>query len=295
VTLAVCALPGNGAFAARLGTDSLGLEYRRFPDGESYLRFTAPCAGREVALVCTLNDPDTKVLALLFAARTARELGATRVGLVAPYLSYMRQDHRFKDGEAITSTHFAALISGAFDWLVTVDPHLHRHRSLADVYRIPAHAVSAAPALAAWIRANVAEPLVVGPDSESEQWAAEVAAAAGAPHVVLAKTRRGDRDVAIEAPSLERWRARNAVLVDDIISSAHTMATAARVLARQGLQAPVCVGVHAVFAASALDTLRAAGVSRVVTTNTIRHETNAIDVSDLVAVALDQAGVRPRG
>jgi ribose-phosphate pyrophosphokinase len=289
MTLAVCALPGNEAFAERLGADPLGLAFRRFPDGESYLRFTGPCAGRDVALVCTLNDPDTKVMALLFAARTARELGATRVGLVAPYLCYMRQDERFNDGEAITSTHFAALISDAFDWLVTVDPHLHRHRSLDALYRIPARVVSAAPALAAWIRTNVPEPLIVGPDSESEQWATEVAAAAGAPHVVLSKTRRGDREVAIEAPALARWQARNPVLVDDIISSAHTMATAARVLARQGMRLPVCLGVHAIFAAGADEALRAAGVSRVVTTNTVQHESNAIDVTALVAVALDQA------
>jgi hypothetical protein len=66
----------------------------------------------------TLNAPDDKTLALLFAARTARELGATSVGLVAPYLAYMRQDRRFVAGEAITSVHFAALVSTAVDWLV---------------------------------------------------------------------------------------------------------------------------------------------------------------------------------
>jgi ribose-phosphate pyrophosphokinase len=286
----ICALPGNEAFAERLraalDAPAVELDCRRFPDGESYLRFKQDLAGREIALVCTLNDPDRKALPLLFAARTARELGASSVGLVAPYLAYMRQDRRFQDGEAVTSVHFAALLSQAFDWLVTVDPHLHRRGSLSEIYSIPGKVVAAAPAMAQWIQANVSEPLVVGPDSESEQWVAEVAAACKAPHAVMSKTRLGDRRVEIEAPPLSRWKDRTPVLLDDIISSARTMALAARKIQEAGLRPPVCIGVHGVFSPDALGTLREAGAARVVTSNTIGHETNAIDVSALVGRAL---------
>lgn len=287
----ICAFPGNEAFAARLraelGTEALGLEWRRFPDGESYLRFAQDFRGRKLALVCSLNDPDTKALALLFAARTARELGAASVGLVAPYLGYMRQDRRFKDGEAITSAHFAALLCGAFDWLVTVDPHLHRRGSLAEIYSIRSLALAAAPVLAKWITENVSQPLIIGPDAESEQWAAGVAGACGAPHAVMRKTRLGDRRVEIESPPLAQWRDRTPVLLDDIISSARTMALAARRIAEQGLAAPVCVGVHGIFSPDALEALRQAGVAQVVTTNTVAHETNAIDLSALVARGIE--------
>ena len=288
----ICALPGNEAFAERLrlelGMGAVELESRRFPDGESYLRFRQDLKGRDVALVCTLNDPDSKTLALLFAARTARELGATRVGLVAPYLGYMRQDRRFHDGEAVTSVHFAALLSHAFDWLVTVDPHLHRRGSLSEIYSIPNKVVAAAPAIAQWIKTNIQRPLVVGPDSESEQWAAEVARACDAPHAVMSKTRLGDRRVEIEAPPLSQWKDRTPVLLDDIISSARTMALAARKIQQAGLEAPVCVGVHGVFSSDALGALREAGVRQVVTTNTIAHEMNGIDVSALVASAVKE-------
>ena len=283
----ICAFPGNEGFASRLRAElrcgAVGLEYRRFPDGESYVRFEGALEGRHVIMVCTLNDPDAKALALLFAARTAKELGAARVGLVAPYLGYMRQDRRFKDGEAVTSVHFAALLSGAFDWLMTVDPHLHRRGSLAEIYSIPAENVASAPALAGWIAANVARPLIVGPDAESEQWAAEVAGACRAPYAVMQKTRLGDRRVEIEAPSLSQWKDRTPVLIDDIISSARTMALAVSKIREAGLERPICVGVHAVFSADALATLRAAGVEKVVTANTIAHETNGIDVAGLVA------------
>ena len=80
--------------------------------------------------------PNEEVLPLLFAAATARELGVPSVGLVSPYLAYMRQDRRFKPGEAVTSREVAKLLSDAVDWLVTVDRHLHRYGSL-EIYRIP--------------------------------------------------------------------------------------------------------------------------------------------------------------
>src|SRR5688500_12951138 len=120
-------MPGNEAMAAglaaALGADVGELETRRFPDDETYLRLKTDVSGRSVAVICTLDRPDDKFLPLAIAAATARDLGAARVGLVAPYLAYMRQDRQFKEGEGITSAHFARLLSSAFDWLVTVDPH----------------------------------------------------------------------------------------------------------------------------------------------------------------------------
>ena len=113
------------------------------------------------------------------------------------------------------------------------------------------------------------------------------AAACSAPHVVMRKTRFGDRRVEIQAPPLSQWKDRRPVLLDDIIASASTMALAAKKIQEAGLDAPVCVGVHGVFSPDALGVLRDAGAARIVTTNTIAHETNAIDVSSLVARGIE--------
>jgi len=130
----IVALPGTEALAAQLANGLEGelaaAEFHRFPDGERYIRFDTPPAGRSVVLVCTLDRPDEKFLTLAFAAGSARDLGASRIGLVAPYLAYMRQDKAFKPGEAVTSVHFARLLSQSVDWLVTIDPHLHRLSAL---------------------------------------------------------------------------------------------------------------------------------------------------------------------
>lgn len=282
-------MPGNAAFGARLATaleiETTPLETRRFPDGESYLRFTGDVAGAELVVVCTLAAPDPQFLGLVFAARTARELGAAKLTLVAPYLAYMRQDKPFHPGEAVTSTHFARLLSQEFDRIVTVDPHLHRRKTLAEIYSIPAEVVHAAPALAAWIKANVAQPLVIGPDVESEQWVSEVAEGAGAPAVVLRKERFGDRDVRISLPDLQAWRGRTPVLVDDIVSSGRTMVEAAQGLIAAGFVAPVCVGVHALFAQDAYQRL-AETAQRVVSTDAVPHPSNEIYLADLLSTAL---------
>jgi ribose-phosphate pyrophosphokinase len=199
-------MPGNEATARALAQSldaAVGqLELRTFPDGETYLRFDSDLSGRSLAIVCTLDRPNDKILPLLFAAAAARELGAVKVGLVAPYLAYMRQDRRFKPGEAVTSREIARLLSNAFDWLVTVDPHLHRYSSLGEIYRIPTRVVHAASLMAEWIKANVPKALIIGPDSESEQWVSIVAKDAGASHTVLEKVRREYRDVEISVKSL---------------------------------------------------------------------------------------------
>jgi ribose-phosphate pyrophosphokinase len=286
----ILSLGGSDVHAARLverlGGERGAMELRQFPDGEIYLRLDTPVAGREVAIVASLDQPGQKFLPVAFLAATARDLGAARVGLVAPYLAFMRQDSRFRPGEGITAQYFAAMVSRAVDWLVTVDPHLHRLASLDAVYSIPTAIARAAAAIAAWLRREVPRAVVVGPDAESEQWAAAVAALCDAPHVVLEKVRTGDREVAVSAPVLDAWPDRTPVVVDDIISTAQTMIEATRQIRAAGGAAPLCIGIHAVFAERAHDDLLAAGAARVVTCNTIPHATNEICVADAIADAV---------
>jgi len=290
MTRVAFAYPGFEAWAAalapRVGAASGDYTLRRFPDGESYLQVHTPCEGIEAIVVAGLDRPDDKLAPLLLLAATLRDLGAARVGLVAPYLAYMRQDARFKPGEGITSHYFAKLLSAQFDWLVTVDPHLHRTPSLDAIYSIPSQVVHAAPAIAEWVAREVERPLLIGPDSESEQWVGAVAARADAPFRVLEKTRRGDRDVSVRLPPGEDWTGHTPVLVDDIISSGRTLLETIGQLRQLGLPVPVCAAVHGLFADDAWEALRATG-ARVVTTNTVIHPSNGIDVVPAVAAALN--------
>jgi ribose-phosphate pyrophosphokinase len=276
-----------------IGFDAGEADRRQFPDGESYLRLLSPVAGRDVVLLCSLDRPDPKTLPLLFAADAARAQGARSVGLVAPYLGYMRQDKAFRPGEAVTSMTYSRLLSNQFDWLVTVDPHLHRYPRLDTIYSIPAIAASAVAPIAEWVVKNVERPFLVGPDSESEQWVEKIARFAGAPFTVLNKTRQGDRDVSIEGMKAPIPADATPVIIDDIASSARTMIEAVRLLKPNG-QAPLCIAVHALFAGDAFPKLLEAGPSAIVSTNTVAHQSNAIDVSAVIAEAIRLALEAPR-
>ena len=266
---------------ARLGR----LDWRRFPDAESLVAIDDALNGASVAIVASLHHPDEMALALRFAAETAREFGAQRVGLIAPYLAYMRQDKRFHAGEAINAPLFARFLEESFDWLVTADPHLHRNPTLSALYGIPARNVATAPLVADWIRDNVPNAIVIGPDSESEQWVADISARAGVPHQVLNKIRRGDQNVEVSLPDADAASGRTPVIVDDIVSSGRTVIETIGQLKRLGLAPPICVAIHAVFANDAYEQLLAAGAARVVSTDSIVHPSNAIYIGSLLAHA----------
>ena len=289
--------PGDEArtarIAASLGAEIAVAEVRRFPDGESYVRIDTPCEGRDVVVVATMDRPDAKLPAVLFAASAARDHGARHVVLAAPYLAYMRQDARFRPGESVTAAIVARWLSDAFHAVVAVDPHLHRLDSLGELYRVPTVAVSAAPAIVTHLRATVTEPVLVGPDAESGRWVGIVAEQLGAPCVVLEKVRHGDRDVTIRgAEGAAMWRGRTPVLLDDIVSTGKTMIGAARVLADAGFAKAVVVGVHAVFVPGAYDELRRAPVARIVTCDTIAHPSNGIPIDELLASGIGEALAR---
>jgi ribose-phosphate pyrophosphokinase len=281
------AVPGSEAHAHRLGTQ-LGLEVlvpevRQFPDGELYVRLPRAQLAGTVAIVGNLSNDN--FLRVAFLAGTARDLGAQTVGLVAPYLAYMRQDSVFNPGEGITQRYFGKLVSSCVDWLVTVDPHLHRVHTLDGIYSVPTTIARAAPMIARWITGEVKQPVLVGPDAESEQWVAAVAENCGAPFVILEKTRRGDRDVSVSAPDYT-WNGHTPVVIDDIVSTGRTMLEATRMLRAAGSAAPMCVAIHAVFADAVQDALVAAGASGIVTCDTIPHASNRICVSEPLADAL---------
>jgi ribose-phosphate pyrophosphokinase len=260
------------------------LTLHRFPDQECCPRFGLSLAGRDVVLVAHLDRPDAKLLALYLCASVARELGARSVGLVLPYLPYMRQDSIFEAGQGITACHIARLLSSCANWLATVDPHLHRFSQLGQVYTIPALALPSAPTVARWIQGHVSAPLIVGPDSESAQWVEDVAALVQCPFLVMHKDRRGDRDVSVVLGSTPPG-GRTPVLLDDIVSSGRTMAAAVALLREAGTPDPVCIIVHALFGAGAMAVLERAGPAAIVSCNTIEHSSNAIDIGPALAQA----------
>jgi ribose-phosphate pyrophosphokinase len=281
-------------FAVALGKPHATIDVHRFPDGESRVRLPAELP-EHVVLFRSLHYPNEKLLEVMLAAESARTLGARVLTLVAPYLCYMRQDKAFHPGEAVSQRIVGCFLADLFDGLVTVDPHLHRVHELKEAVPVK-HAVSlsAAPTMGQFLAARQVQALLVGPDRESQQWVSTVAAGAGLAYVVASKIRRGDRDVEVRLPHRD-YTGVHAVLVDDLASTGRTLAGAARGLLEAGAARVDVLVTHALFVGDALETLMAAGVSEVWSSDSIPHASNAFVLApDLAAAVARRTPAAPR-
>lgn len=261
------------------------IQVHRFPDGEN--KITLPHKVPEQIVFCrSLNQPNEKLLELLLAAETARALGAKQLTLVAPYLCYMRQDKAFRPGEAVSQTIVGNFLAGLFDNVITVDPHLHRIDYLEQA--VPARnavTLSATGLMSDFLHENVDNPLIIGPDSESEQWVRLVAEGGNWDYAYCNKTRHGDREIEI-ALAEKDFDNRNVVVVDDISSSGETLAVAAeQCLSKNAASVDVLV-THALFSESSEQRLSRAGVRHIWSTDSISHESNKISLQHLLSEAL---------
>jgi ribose-phosphate pyrophosphokinase len=269
---------------------SLGIPYRviqrhLFPDGES--RLTLPDSLPEHVIICrSLDQPNEKLVELLLATKTARKLGARKLTLIAPYLCYMRQDKAFHPGEAVSQPIIGNFIAGLFDNVITVDPHLHRIDHLEQA--IPAkHAVSlsATSLMTEFLREHTEDPVLLGPDNESEQWVSAVAKPGHWDYGVCKKIRTGDKEVEISLPDIN-LSGRSVVIVDDVASSGQTLAVTAKLcLSKKAEHVDVLV-THALFAGDAKARLDRAGVRKIWSTDSVSHESNVIPLCALLGDAV---------
>jgi ribose-phosphate pyrophosphokinase len=273
------------ALATALGCPCEAVELHRFPDGESRVRL--PAVMPEQVVFCrSLDHPNDKLVELMIAAATARELGARDLTLVAPYLCYMRQDIAFSPGEAVSQLIIGRFLADLFNTLVTVDPHLHRITHLEEaVPNARAVVLTATAAMGEFLRARSTRPLVVGPDRESAQWVGQVAAAAGLDFVVADKVRHGDHQVAVSLPPCN-YAGRDIVLVDDLASTGRTLAVAARELIESGARRIDALVTHPLFVGDAEAELARAGIGEIFSSDSIVHPSNAFSLAPLLAAAL---------
>ncbi len=261
------------------------VDRHRFPDGE--VKLSLPVAlPMQVIIYRSLDHPNEKLVELLLAARAAREQGVEELTLVAPYLCYMRQDTAFNPGEVVSQRIIGRFIADLFDNVLTVDPHLHRVHQLKEA--VPAKralALQATPAMAEFLRAHASNPILLGPDSESEQWVKAVAEPDGLRYATCTKRRFGDREVSITLPDMD-FRDQSVVLLDDIISSGETIARAAVACLAQGAASVDVLITHALFAPGSENRLKEAGVRHVWSTDSVRHESNAVSLVALLGNAL---------
>jgi len=274
-----------GRLAARLGLPLQEIAIHRFPDGE--IRVTVGSAAPTSIIHASLDQPNDKLIAILFAAEALRRGGAKRLVLLAPYLCYMRQDAAFHPGEAISQRAIGRLIAETFDRVITVDAHLHRTSDIKAVFPgIAADNLSAMPAIAGALAGIDGATVVAGPDAESRPWVSDLATRLGLAYAVGRKTRRGDRSVEIDFAGQTAVTARPVLLVDDIVSSGGTLITCARALKELGATTIDAVITHPLFPPGMVEEFAHAGIRSIRSTSSVAHPTNAIPLDAVLAAAL---------
>lgn len=254
-----------------------------FPDGDIYLKFNTNLKNKKLVLINSFQPhSDMTLFDTIFAAKTAKDLGAKKVILVVPYLAYMRQDKRFHSGEAISSKIMAQLLNQSIDKIITIDPHIHRYKSLKDIFTIPAKRLTANLLIADYIKKHFKNEVIIGPDWESYQWAEHIAQKIHVLATVLKKTRFSSRKVQVKMTKPIEIKGKNVVIVDDIISTGHTIIEAAKKAKKLKAKSITAICVHGLFVENAIQKLKRAGINKIISTNTIEHKTNKIDVSSLI-------------
>jgi ribose-phosphate pyrophosphokinase len=268
------------------GLEVVELEYRVFPDGESYLRVPVDVKGLNIAVLQSTYPPQDKHLIELFLAlNAAKELGAEKIIAAVPYLAYARQDSMFKPGESVSLRTIIRLIEdcGASAFITF---NIHKAERM-EWFRIPSLNLSAVKAIADHLaRLELIDPVILAPDKGAVYLAEEASSILKAEYSYLEKRR--DRDTgSVETLYRElNVSGRDVVIIDDIISSGSTIANVAEIASKQGARRIFAACVHPLLAEGAMDRMRRAGVSKVLGTDCVEGAYDEVSVAPLLAEAL---------
>ena len=254
-----------------------------FPDGERYVRLLGPVAGEHVVLVQTTH-PDPMIVELLLLADAIRDAGARRITAVVPYFGYGRQDKRFLDGEPISAKTIAKHIAVDCDELLTMA--IPANPEVLKTFPLPTREVSGMPAIGRYLKSAKVDVLLA-PDEGALRLAKEASAIAGVPFDFLVKERIDSYTVTIEPKALA-VKGKSVGIVDDVISTGGTIATAAKELKVQGARRVIAACVHGLFVGKAEANLKAC--DEVVATDTVLSPHTKVSVAPEFAAAIRALG-----
>ncbi|XRO77304.1 ribose-phosphate diphosphokinase [Methanocaldococcus sp. 10A] len=261
-----------------LNTKLTRVEYKRFPDNEIYVRVVDEINDDEAVIINTQKNQNDAIVETILLCDALRDEGVKKITLVAPYLAYARQDKKFNPGEAISIRALAKIYSNIVDKLITINPH---ETHIKDFFTIPFVYGDAVPKLAEYVKDKLENPIVLAPDKGALEFAKTASEILNAEYDYLEKTRLSPTEIQI-APKTLDVNGRDVLIVDDIISTGGTMATAVKLLKEQGAKKIIAACVHPVLIGDALNKLYSAGVEEVVGTDTYLSEVSKVNVAEVI-------------
>ena len=268
--------------ARKLKAVYIKTETKIFPDGESKVTLQKIPKKSVILVVQSTYPPvDTNLLQTLSIISQVRKI-SSRTFAIMPYMGYARQDKQFLNGEVITMSAVAKMLqSVGAKKVIVVD--IHSNIAL-NHFKIPTENVSAIPELAKYFKKlNLKNPLVVSPDMGGYSRSKKFASLLKTDFIVLKKHRdRKTGRVSIQTAKVD-VQGKDLILVDDIISTGGSIIKAAQFLKKQKCKRVFVACTHGLLVEGAEKKIRKAGVSRIISTNTIPGNTSKVDVSGILA------------
>jgi ribose-phosphate pyrophosphokinase len=263
--------------AGALNTSIVDVKFSRFPDGELYL--AAGELDDETIIVGSVTDSDALVqLLLLIDACEGSENH-----LVLPYMGYARQDKRFRNGEPISARAIARVFGKGVENCITINIH---EPEVLKYFDVPTTNLSLAQDMGDYImNMGLSNPLILAPDDGALAFAQDVACVGGWDCDHLEKTRLSGVEVKM-APKKLCAASRSVVIVDDIISTGGTIATATNMLYQQGATEVYAACVHGVLIGGAYVHLKASGIREVFCSDTIERGCSRLSAATRIAAAI---------
>ena len=275
-------LPLARALARELAVPLVDVAFEKhpggFPDAERYVRLQDSVEGEHVVLVQTTH-PDPMIVEYFLLADAIRDGGARRLTAVIPYFGYGRQDKRFAEGEAVSAKTLAKHIAMDADELLTMAVH---NPDILAMFPIRAREVSGMPAIGRYLK-TAGVDLLLAPDDGAVRHVKEAAAIADKPYDFLDKERLDSYTVRV-TPKALNVRGKVVAIVDDLISTGGTIATAAKELKAQGASRVLATCVHGLFVGRAEENLKVC--DEVVATDTVVSPHTKVTVAPEFARAL---------
>jgi len=272
--------------AERLNLRIVDVEQKTFPDGESYVRLTAPVKGDEVVVIQTLSRPqDTSIIQLLQIISAAKQSGAEKIIAFVPYFAYARQDKVFLEGEAVTCMLLSGLIekAGAQSFF-TIEAH---SEDSMKYFTIPAKNISAAPVISEKLRKmNLEGASVIAPDQGALERARSLANLIGGESFSVKKQRDRVTGKISVIESDFNISNKNVVIFDDIISTGGTVVETIKIVRKQNPSRIVVACVHALLIGDAFSRIIEAGAERIISTDTLPTEADVVSVAPLISEVL---------
>ena len=278
--------PGlTGEVCKYLGIPVGGAKINPFPDGEKAIRIEDDVRGRDCFVVqSTCRPVDEHLMELLIYLDCLRRASAKRITAVIPYYGYARQDRKDEGRVPITAKLVANIINTAgADRVLAIDLHAHQLQGFFD---IPVDHLTGELVLSRYFRDKRLKNLtVVSPDVGNIKTAARYTAHLSGDLAIVHKRRISGSQVQADE-LIGNVDGRNILMCDDIIATAGTVCSAARLLKERGaLNICVCV-THGVFAGQALERLEKAPIDEVVVTNTIPLTAEAAALSKIKVLSV---------